>query len=71
VVRVAHRGLVDSDLVLRLPCGTVLEHDPATPFGADWTYTAMLNAPPGQPLTIEAIAKDRPGNEARETSVYP
>jgi hypothetical protein len=62
-VRVDIREEVRSaHVVLKQADGTVLESGPAVFVDATWVYTATTNRPAGQPVTIVATAKDRPGN---------
>ncbi len=58
--------VVEVQMTLRGPQGEVVEEGPAE-FKADtdeWWYTATVAVPPGQSVSVTAVAKDTPGNTA-------
>ena len=58
-------------VALKAADGTVLETGAAMKVDAAWVYTATTTVPPGDPVTIEATAEDRPGNRTVRTAVIP
>jgi hypothetical protein len=55
-------------VTLKNAAGAVLESGVATSENyQSWFYTATTVRPAGQPVTIEATAKDRPGNMGKKT----
>ncbi len=50
-------------VTIRDMTGSVVEKGEARPWDDVWIYDATVLAPAGRPLTIEATAMDRPGNE--------
>jgi hypothetical protein len=57
-------------LTLRAADGTVIETGPVTKVMGKWTYVATTTLPAGQPVTIEAVAKDRPNHEGRKAVAF-
>jgi hypothetical protein len=56
------------EVIVRLASGDVeIERGMATLIEGRWLYTATAPLAPGEAVTIEAIAKDHPGNEGRLT----
>jgi hypothetical protein len=47
--------------------GVRIEHGAAGQVHGVWCYRAAAPAPTSEPLVITAIARDRPGNEGRQT----
>lgn len=66
-------GLASITLTIRAADGTVIETGPvAIVLGdLDQTYVAKTTVPAGQPVTVEVVAKDRPGNTTKKTEVRP
>ena len=59
--------VVSVEVLLTTAGGTVLERGPAVKIHGVFRYTATIALPPGERITITAIAKDRPGHEGRGT----
>jgi hypothetical protein len=55
-------GVTSIDVAIRVADGSYIEQGPASNADGPWVYTATTQLPPGQQVTIEAFAKDRPGN---------
>lgn len=56
------------EVVIRLASdGEEVERGSAVLIDGRWLYTAIAPIAPGEAITIEAIAKDHPGNEGRLT----
>jgi hypothetical protein len=53
------------------PDGAVLEEGPATPGSGGWFYETTTFTWPHLRVTLEATAKDRPGNATKKTEVWP
>ena len=47
--------------------GAVLEHGAATAADGVWNYVTTADLPPGQPVSIEVPATDRPGHKITKT----
>ncbi len=47
--------------------GAVLEHGAATAADGHWNYVTTADLPPGQPISIEVTATDRPGHKTTKT----
>ena len=57
---------------IRSASNAIIEEGPATLLDQAWTYTGKTALPVGQPVTIAATAKDRPGHSAvTEASFTP
>lgn len=63
--------VVGVNVVLKDATGAVIEQGAAVPFDGYWRYVATTVAPPGEPVTVEATATDRPGNGTVQTVVVP
>jgi hypothetical protein len=55
------------EVVLRDAAGRVIEQGPAKSFGNDWHYLATVARPPGETISVEATATDRPGHTTTRT----
>jgi hypothetical protein len=64
-------GITEVTLTIKAADGTVIESGPVTRVMGKWTYVATTTLPAGQPVTIEAVAKDRPNHEGRKAVAYP
>jgi hypothetical protein len=64
-------GVLGVTVTLQAPDGTVLESGPCTMVMGTWTYVTTTARPAAQPVTIVAVATDRPGNTGEKTEVYP
>ena len=62
--------VVSVEVVLTTAAGTVLERGPAAKTHGVWRYTASIAIPPGEHVTITAVARDRPAHEGRATVDY-
>ncbi len=47
--------------------GAVLEHGAAAAADGHWNYITTTDLPPGQPVSIEVTATDRPGHKTTKT----
>ena len=63
-------GVTSVTIVIRSATNAVLEEGPATLLDQVWTYTGKTAMPVEQTVTIEATAKDRPGNAAGKQQPY-
>lgn len=59
--------VVGVDIVIRNAASVVLEQGAAALIGGQWTYAATVAVPAGDTVTIEAVAKDRPGHPGTKT----
>ncbi len=59
--------VVGVEVVIRDAAGAVLEHGPAALVDGQWTYVATVAVVLGETVTIEAVAKDRPGHTGSKT----
>lgn len=57
-------------VVIQAADHTVLEQGDATMVDRKWLYTATTTLPAGQPVTIEAIATDRPNHRGTLTAAF-
>ena len=55
-------AVVSIDVRIRNAAGDTLEQGAASNANGPWVYAATTAMPLGQAITIEALAKDRPGN---------
>ncbi len=63
--------LTSVTVALKAADGTVLEEGPATLVDEAWRYVATTTVPPGDPVTVEATATDRPGHKTVAEVVIP
>lgn len=59
--------VVAVDVVIRDAAAAVIEQGPATLAEGHWTYAATAVVATGETVTIEAVAKDRPGHPGSKT----
>lgn len=59
--------VVAVSIVIRDAADAVLEQGVATLVGGHWTYVATVAVAAGETVTIEAVAKDRPGHPGSKT----
>ena len=59
--------VVSVDVVIRDAADAVLEQGPAALVDGKWTYAATTVVVAGETVTIEATAKDHPGNPGVKT----
>jgi hypothetical protein len=57
-------------VTLRDRHGAELEQGPATEEHGVWNYAAQTTLPPGEPVTIEVIALDRPRHEGKGSKAW-
>lgn len=62
--------VVSVEVVVTTAAGAVLERGAAAKVHGVWRYTVASALPPGDRVTITAIAKDRPGHEGTATVEY-
>jgi hypothetical protein len=62
--------VVSVHVAIRDSAGAYLEQGPATNVDGPWVYTATTLMPLGQQVTVEAVAKDRPGNVGEGFASY-
>lgn len=71
VLLIGHTGPVEAvDVTLRTADHAVVEEGRAAIVDGLWTYTATTALAAGQAVTIEVLAKDRPGNIGTGTLDY-
>lgn len=59
--------VVTVNVMIRDATGAVLEQGLAAPGDGGWAYAATVAVPIGTTVTIEAVAKDRPGHPGSQT----
>jgi hypothetical protein len=61
--------VVAVEVFIRTASGTAVENGAAAKVHGLWCYTTTAIAPASDPLVVEVVARDRPGNESRKTTL--
>ena len=59
--------VVGVEVAIHTATGALLEQEQAISVHGVWCYRTMAQAPVNEPVVVSALARDRPGNEARQT----